>query len=181
VTAAATNGFARAGGIAGYKHDGGMIENCYSSGATITATTSTISNSANAGGIAGFSASTIKNCAAANQNIMASGKYTRIRRTVGAITTAYGKITDNNYANAAMTGNYTNSFGTGDQFDPTEPPYDPHKPDATPYVDNGIDKSLTDFRNRSTYNGLGWQFGSDEEHPWKMPAGTGYPILYWQK
>ena len=33
---------------------------------------------------------------------------------------------------------------------------------------------------QSFYESIGWQFGSDDAHPWKMPGGVGYPILYWE-
>jgi hypothetical protein len=35
--------------------------------------------------------------------------------------------------------------------------------------------------NGDGLGGLDWQFGNDSVHPWKMPEGGGYPILYWQE
>jgi hypothetical protein len=32
----------------------------------------------------------------------------------------------------------------------------------------------------ATPSGLGWRFGTSDNDPWKMPTGSGYPILYWQ-
>jgi hypothetical protein len=58
---------------------------------------------------------------------------------------------------------------------------------------NGTDKSLDELKTQSTYEdavvsgglgGLGWEFGNDDDHPWKMPlSGSAYlyPILYWQE
>jgi hypothetical protein len=60
--------------------------------------------------------------------------------------------------------------------------------DTTP-ANHGISKTEPQLKTRSTYEdpvtgdglgGLGWQFGNDADHPWKMPEGGGYPILYWQ-
>jgi hypothetical protein len=52
----------------------------------------------------------------------------------------------------------------------------------------GTSKTISELTTETTYSdplasgGLGWQFGNDDEHPWKMPeSGTGYPILYWQE
>ena len=59
----------------------------------------------------------------------------------------------------------------------------------TSMADSGVDKTDDDFKDQSTYSaavngdglgGLGWRFGNDDANPWKMPAGGGYPILYWQ-
>jgi hypothetical protein len=56
---------------------------------------------------------------------------------------------------------------------------------------HGISKTEAELKTQATYSGvvsgngyggLGWNFGSDADNPWKMPAaGTGYPILYWQE
>jgi hypothetical protein len=46
---------------------------------------------------------------------------------------------------------------------------------------NGLSKTEAELKAQSTYanptpGGLGWDFAS----VWKMPAGGGYPLLYWQ-
>jgi len=55
---------------------------------------------------------------------------------------------------------------------------------------NGVSRTDVQLRTQSTYSdavsgngggGLGWKFGSDNNNPWKMPVGGGYPILYWQQ
>jgi hypothetical protein len=60
----------------------------------------------------------------------------------------------------------------------------------TTLANHGIDRSEGQLKTAATYSdavngnglgGLGWLFGNDDEHPWKMPDGGGYPILYWQE
>ena len=47
------------------------------------------------------------------------------------------------------------------------------------YGEPGDGRSLEAFRTQSTYTGISWTFGSTSGG-WKMPAGTGFPILYWE-
>jgi hypothetical protein len=155
INASSSNSYV--GGIAGYVY-GGMITDSYSTGS--------VSGSSIVGGITGYvvNGSTITNNVAANSTITGSG--TSVSRVVGAI---YGTNTvSNNFANSGM---------TGSAFNTTSANY-------------GISKSLTVLQTQTTYSdtingdglgGLGWQFGNDDAHPWKMPSGgTGFPILYWQ-
>ncbi|MDR2152438.1 MAG: hypothetical protein LBO72_06430 [Helicobacteraceae bacterium] len=47
----------------------------------------------------------------------------------------------------------------------------------------GISKTKEQFQTQSTYeNGLGWSFGNDDDHPWKIKSGKndGLPYLYWE-
>jgi hypothetical protein len=52
----------------------------------------------------------------------------------------------------------------------------------------GTDKSASALKTKNTYSndtssdGLGWKFGNDDENPWTMPTpdGSAYPRLYWQ-
>jgi hypothetical protein len=58
---------------------------------------------------------------------------------------------------------------------------------------DGTDKTDDALKDRATYEsavngdgdgGLGWLFGDDGDHPWKMPQEGNehpYPILYWQE
>jgi hypothetical protein len=58
---------------------------------------------------------------------------------------------------------------------------------------NGTSKSIDDLTtptalysgaiNGDGLGGLGWQFGDDDDHPWKIDANKndGYPYLYWQE
>jgi len=54
---------------------------------------------------------------------------------------------------------------------------------------HGVSKTDAQLKTQSTYSGdingdgsggLGWKFGYNDDAPWKMPAGGGYPIFYWQ-
>ena len=47
---------------------------------------------------------------------------------------------------------------------------------------NGLNVSADDAKKQTTYVGLGWQFGNSDAAPWRMVAGSEYPlpILYWQ-
>ena|GEM_PF-993969 len=174
------------GGIAGNVYGGGTITNCYSN-ASISSTgyaggiagavaDGTITNcystgyisSYCSGGIAGsLSGGTITNCAAINPILQAlySGYAGRIAGSFSGVVTIR-----NNFALNTMT-------ATGAVFD-------------VRYINYGVDKTDGELRAQSTYsaapagdggNGLGWAFGNDDANPWKMPAGGGYPILYWQQ
>ena len=149
------------GGIVGSFWNG-TVTNCYSAGNVLSRPSSPFFSSPlpSSGGIAGMSfGGTITNCAAINETIDANG-------TAGRITTIYGSYDvslSNNFALTTMT-------ASGDA-----------KFDATNIKSHGIDKTDAELRSQSTYeNGLGWKFGNDDDNPWKMPSGGGYPILYWQ-
>jgi hypothetical protein len=46
---------------------------------------------------------------------------------------------------------------------------------------DGEDRTSDDFKTQITYEtGLGWAFGSNASHPWKMGEDGGYPCLYWE-
>jgi len=187
-----------AGGIVGYVVAGGTIAGCYSTGNVTSDNSSSsggiagsvvsgyiiscystgkISSAINssAGGIAGYvSGSTIASCAAINPSINSAGFAGRI---VGIISEDFGSsIMSNNFA-------LDNMVATGDgKFVTTD-------------IDSyGVSKTDAQLKTQSTYSngadatglgqgdtGLGWTFGNDDAHPWKMPAGGGYPVLYWQK
>ncbi|MDR1452269.1 MAG: hypothetical protein LBI57_08100 [Helicobacteraceae bacterium] len=49
---------------------------------------------------------------------------------------------------------------------------------------HGLDKTGGYFALRSTYEtDLGWQFGENDDHPWKIDSNKndGYPYLYWRE
>ena len=179
------------GGIAGMIEDRCSIINCYNTGNISSSASSPVSggivggvyNSSIAnsystgdissfysyysysGGIAGsVSNSSITNCAAINFTINA-GHAGRI--------VAYGSSgpISNNFATNTMAATGTGQFNTSDlRF-------------------YGVSKTDEELQTQSTYSdppvgdgqgGLGWKFGNDDANPWKMPAGGGYPILYWQ-
>ena len=149
-----------AGGIAGGVATGSAITNCYSTG-NISAT------SGGAGGIAGnvFNG-TVTNCAAINRTITGAS-YAGAGRVAGYISS--DSSVSNNFALSTMQ-------ATGVQFDT-----DPRK--------HGVSKTDAELKTQSSYSGaingdgfggLGWKFGNNDAAPWKIPAGGGYSILYWQ-
>ena len=153
------------------------ISNCYSTG-NISAHTSGVWAWSYAGGIVGGVAIntqqtvvpvTITGCAAINQNIAVSSN-TGDAQACGRVVGALKGVAPNNFALSTMA-------TTGGV------------PFSTIAVSNGTDKQAGDFKNQATYSGavngdgnggLGWAFGSDDAHPWKMGT-SGYPVLYWQK
>jgi hypothetical protein len=48
---------------------------------------------------------------------------------------------------------------------------------------HGASKSNAELKTQSTYESLGWSFGNDSKHPWKIDASknNGYPYLYWEE
>jgi hypothetical protein len=154
------SGYESVGGIAGYVDDESSIINSYS--------IANVSGIERVGGIAGYTyISTIKNNAAINQRVDGSSYY--VNRIIGERYT-WRSIDDaiqNNFALDTMATNRVGGFS-----------------DAGDY--HGIDKIDSDFKLQSTYSiGLGWQFGNDDENPWKIdPSGIindGYPYLYWRE
>jgi len=158
-----------AGGIAGVVGRG-TISNCYSTGVIISSSSGV---GANAGGIAGLfvtyggGSGTITNCAAIN-------------KTINAGTTSAGRIAGiDAYSDASMF-TVSNNFAL-DAMDTAGPPFDP--------VYYGVSRTDAELRMQTTYSdaivddgagGLGWKFGNDDENPWQMPVGGGYPVLYRQ-
>jgi len=151
------------GGIVGFMSSRGTISNSYNTG-KITA--SAEFPTAGAAGIAAYvsSGSTITNNAAINKTIDSTLMAGRIVSYIGTY-----EISDvsNNFALGTM----AVSGDTGDGH-------------------NGVSKTDAEFRTQTTYEGaivgdgdggLGWKFGNDDDNPWKMPIGGGYPILYWQQ
>jgi len=166
----ADSAFSYSGGIAGYVING-EISNCYGTGEIFNSFYSAEGNYDYSGGIAGrIDKSNITNCAAIN-HIIAAKKYAG--RIVGDI--AYpdvSSISSNNFAFDIMD---ASGFA---QFE-----------NITNTSLHGTDKTDVQLKTQTTYSGdingdglggLGWRFGNDANNPWKMPAGGGYPILYWQ-
>jgi len=153
------------GGIAGVVSNNSSIAECYSAG-NVSASASAVFSYSYSGGIAGIVTSiAVTGCAAINPTISATAA--KDVNAAGRITVGAGSTISNNFALSTMA-------ITGDQSSSS----------------NGVDKSLADLKTQATYSdpvngdglgGLGWAFGNDDDHPWKMPAGGGYPILYWQK
>jgi len=139
-----------AGGIAGLV-DSSNITNCYSTGI--------ISSGRYTGGIIGKFTGTgeISGCAAINASINSDESAGRI---VGSLDGADGQIIGNNFAWDYMPASIDVAFSGDADYD-------------------GIDTLIGEFKDKSTWDVLGFDFGYDDTAPWKMPA-TGYPVLYWQ-
>ena len=162
-----------AGGIAGQAYVNSTITNSYSTG-SISASAPSSASSAYAGGIAGDAYGhgfTITDNATINNNI-AAGDYAG--RIAGNITVDYGYVVviENNLALDAIVAPGAAKFNSADARL------------------HGVDRSDTQLRTQSTYTnaingdglgGLGWKFGNNDDNPWQMPSGGGYPIFYWQK
>ena len=163
------NSYYYSGGIAGKLTTGNTISNSYSTG--------DISSSSNvdspSGGIAGSVddyKSSIINCVAINNYVTSNSGAGRI---IASIFIGNGSpVISNNFALSTMTAQGNAKFNSSD----------------TRY--HGVSKTDAQLRQQSTYSnpvngnglgGLGWKFGNNDENPWVMPAGGGYPILYWQK
>jgi hypothetical protein len=168
----------RSGGIVGSigTNDEVMITNCYNIG-DIFSYNSDSSYSGGIVGVAYWSSSslylTISNNAAINAviEVDASSTFKFLGRIIGRLSGSNLTV-NNNFALNTMIA-VGGSFNTSDT------------------ASHGTSKTDAQLRTRSTYEnaiignglgGLGWLFGNDDEHPWKMPSGgTGYPILYWQE
>ena len=145
------------GGISGEVANNSIITNCYSTGNITNIVTDSYS-----GGIIGYlHNSIITSCAAINP-IISSTHYAG--RIVG-YTDGTEPVISNNFAFYEM-----QSLGVA--FN-------------TNLANHGISKTLKELQTQTTYSGavngdglggLGWDF----TNTWKMPAGGGYPILYWQ-
>jgi uncharacterized repeat protein (TIGR02543 family) len=154
------------GGIAGAISTNGttVITNCYNTG--------NVSSRDASGGLVGliYGTATVMNNAAINEEIGVTVSYGDIGRIFNRVSSSASITAGNNFALSTMR-------AVGGSFD------------FTP-VNHGTSKTDALLKTRSTYEdavngdgagGLGWQFGNDAVHPWKMPEGGGYPILYWQE
>jgi hypothetical protein len=171
-----SSGFVFAGGITSAVN-GGNVTNSYAIG-----NISTLVNPSYAfiGGIAGYVGDdigggwgsiigSITNCVAANQAISVNSTNLFAKRVVGEIRTA--SVVINNFANSYMLINES------------------IVPES---AENGKDKAIVELQDQNTYEdaingdglgGLGWKFGDNDTHPWKIDASknNGYPYLYWQE
>jgi uncharacterized repeat protein (TIGR02543 family) len=159
------------GGIIGsLSHSNITIMNSYNIGNIISSAPASRSSSY-AGGLVGNGRGNITSCMAANSSIDATRGTTKyMGRIIAASYYGSGNNANNNFALNIMQ-------AVGGSFDTTP-------------ANHGISKTESQLQTRSTYEdpvngdglgGLGWLFGNDDEHPWKMPEGGGYPILYWQE
>jgi hypothetical protein len=167
-------GKANTGGIAGAIY-GSSIKNSYSTGdvngsvgvggITGMALTSSVTNSYSTGRIGGSSSeiggivggafdSTIQYNAAINPLVSGNSKTNRIAGTMSS-----NSKVSNNFASNTMSVKGKSTTGS-----------------------EGDGKLVTDFLSQSTYEKLKWQFGSNDNAPWKIEKhkNNGSPYLYWQ-
>ncbi|MDR1452023.1 MAG: hypothetical protein LBI57_06835 [Helicobacteraceae bacterium] len=186
------NGGGVIGGIAGVVHSGSTIMNSYSTGDVIGIgvdvsliggivgnadsgeATNIIKNSYSRGNVSGYhivggifgggyhaycsdTGNTIQNNAAINPSVTGNSY---VNRVVGCVPDS--PSVSNNFALSTMSGRFTDS-GTE--------------------ANHGVSKTSVELKTRSTYEAdLGWQFGDDDDNPWKIDSSknNGYPYLYWQ-
>jgi hypothetical protein len=165
------------GGVSGYvdvdlsswRSDIVTITNSYNAG-SVSSSSDLVSTS---GGIAGHirgtgNKVTIKNNAAINTEINATSTLLP--------SSDCGRIVGYIFSDVSVTNNFAlDTMQTDGDFNTTP-------------ANHGFSKTEKQMKTRSTYEiavkvdglgGLGWLFGNDDAHPWKMPP-SGYPILYWQ-
>jgi uncharacterized repeat protein (TIGR02543 family) len=153
---------------------GGIVAHTNSSGALsanrnynegdIRADTTRTSVSVCAGGIVGNrgnAAHAVSNNVAVNSSVTATGGTKNLNRVVGCSITDVSTVT-NNFAFEDMSAAPDNFIGSGGY--------------------SGESKTDDELKLQTTYESIGWLFGSDAANPWKMPqpAGSAYPRLYWE-
>ena len=152
VTASA-NGYNEIGGIAG-SNSNGEIENCYASG-TIESLSS-ISNSV--GGIVGESNGAVSGCVALNADFkVTSGNFNLIGRVVGT-----------QLGNWPLTNNQ--SIAISNMIDI----------DALNHKNGLLVEDVSEIKQRSTYESIGWEFGFSEAFPWAIDENNTVPVLWWE-
>ena len=176
-----------AGGIVGNMKDGGIIENCYSTMAVRAAT--------DAGGIVALiqdrfphdgypdamppAGMKVINCAAINQLVISTGLSPYAGRVVGKIEIGPREGPFELYSMASNSPAPRQEIIIHNNYSlSTLPQASPAGHNDAERRGNGYSDGY--FRQKSSYEGFGWAFDPDEG-PWKMPAGGGYPILYWEQ
>ncbi len=156
-----SNNYSYAGGIVGYYSYQGQVNNCYNKGNIYSAGIDSYS-----GGIVAY----INNYSSTYNTNVAVTNCVALNSVIDA-GTATGRIVASFMKNPINTNNFTY--------------IDMHSPNV-PLISDGISKTDAELRTEIIYSrsitlgGLGWKFGNDDDNPWKMPVGGGYPILYWQ-
>jgi hypothetical protein len=156
------SGTYKVGGIAGYV-DINFYDAKTSSIANSYATGDVSGSGDYVGGIAGLANYSVEvtNNAAINSAIVSDGE--NVSRVVGVNYSDSATIS-NNFALEVMEVNGVVYGGDNDL--------------------NGTSKSDEALKIKSTYEtGLGWQFGENDDHPWKIDSNKndGYPYLYWRE
>jgi hypothetical protein len=196
------SGISWVGGIAGYLYGscsitnsystgsvsggvvGGIVGYMYSSSITNSYSTGSVSGSSQVGGIAGYVriSSSITNSYSTG-SVSGSGSY--VGGIAGAM--ASGSITNNAAINPSVSGGsdanrivgYIYSSTVSNNFALNTMTVT----GTASYGNAGTSKTITDLTTQSTYSsGLGWNFGNDENNPWKIDPykNNGLPYLYWE-
>lgn len=166
------------GGVVGWLSDSSSVTDCYATGTvsgnsgiggvvarvnglgsnsvTKCYATGAITGTSEVGGVAGYvsSGSSVTDCVALNPSIT---------RSSGSSTT-FGRVAGNKY------GTLSNNVAWANM----------ELPSGT-YGENGANITVVQAKTQTTYTGLGWAFGTNEDNPWKMGiGGYGLPVFYWQ-
>ena len=150
------------GSVNGHNFVGGVVGDIQYAGSTITncyATGSVNGNDFVSGIIGRLWGGNVTNCVAVNPNITGFELHAgRVKGMVNADITG-----SNNIAYSGMTVNgATVTGGTATNRD-------------------GADITAADAQKQSTYEDLGWKFGTNDDNPWKMGVGDyKLPVFYWQ-
>lgn len=139
------------GGIAGMVGSNSSVENCY--------TMCAISGSNGVGGVVGYVPNSgIINCAALNTNITrTNGTFPAFGCVAGY---SFSSTLTGNIAWIGVTSNVTLQISDGR---------------------GGTDIIAAQAKTQATYTNMGWQFGTDDDNPWKWGDDSyPLPILYWQ-
>lgn len=160
------SGRVNAGGVVGQNQVFAITRRCYSTASlTVRAKNGAKGNMSQqgAGGIAGYNAGTISNCAALNPSIASTGGFSRVYRVVGDAPT--GEL----QGNAAFSG-----MAITITPDPS-PPDPPETREPDPGADARDGEGCAEKPAQGFYTAQGWDF----TNVWKMD-GEGYPVLRWQ-
>ncbi len=166
VTATNTTGNSRAGGIAGIVFEKGMLKNCYSTGKVT-------SSFAGAGGIVGWSDSSIEGVVSMNSRVVntTSGNLGRISAFMGAVNGMQAQGINCWGYDGVVLDDAGTILTEGDLQQGTitikNAPYD------------GVSKTREFLSDPMNYfMDLGWDFASDN-NVWAQTMHNGYPIFQW--
>lgn len=176
------------GGMVGIA-DRGTITNCYSTGNV------SVTNGPSGGIVGQMRNSTISNCYSTgvlNLPVIIGGSEFPPPGGIAGCADGNSKITNNaainrmiNATNGAdrIVGSYMNTATITNNFalETMEARGAAKFSNDMDKKSHGISRSNARLKEQSTYSGgLGWKFGDDDAAPWKMPANSDYPVLYWQ-
>ena len=144
------------GGVAGLVA-GSSLTNCYATGAVSSAYAGN-----NVGGVVGeINGGSVARSVALNPSItLTSFAVTEVGRVAGA---NFGTLNNNVawYGMEALGGIVFNIGSVNNK--------------------DGADITTTQAKTQTTYTGIGWSFGNNDNNPWKMGVGEyALPVFYWQ-